>query len=237
LTIFLDTANLEDIRKYARWGIVKGVTTNPKILSREDGAVSYSTRIKEILEVVKVPVSVEVTNIYGSLDEIIHEAREYYRINPNHVVIKVPMFGDGRGLVIAHELLRRGIPVNMTCIMSVGQGVLACELGCTYVSIFYNRIIDYLRGMGAGVGVALETIKVLRDLIEFHRYPSKIIAGSIRKPEDVIDCFTAGSHIVTVPPKILDQLPFHPRTESTIKEFDEAYREWLKKRRKEVLDE
>ena len=230
MTIFLDTANLDEIRKYAKWGIVKGVTTNPKILSRERDAVSYSTRIKEILEIVKVPVSVEITNIHGSLDAILREAREYFRIDPNHVVIKVPMFGDGRGLEIAHELLKHGIPVNMTCIISLSQAVLACELGCTYVSIFYNRIIDYLGGMGAGVGVALETVRAVRDLIDTQNYPTKIIAGSIRRPDDVADCLMSGAHIVTVTPQVLRKLPYHLKTEQTIKEFDEAYKEWLKRR-------
>ena len=229
--IFLDTANLDAIKRYARWGIIRGVTTNPKIISREHEAVDYSTRIREILEVIKVPVSVEITNINASLHEIIDEAYQYYHINPNYVVIKVPMFGDGRGLIIASELLKRGIPINMTCIIGVSQAILACELGCKYVSIFYNRIIDYLGGMGAGVGVALETIKAIRELIDTQGYHSKIIAGSIRKPEDVIDCLMAGAHIVTVRPDILQKLPYHHKTEQTIKEFDEAYQKWLNKKK------
>ena len=228
MTIFLDTANLDEIRKYAKWGIVKGVTTNPKILSRERDAVSYSTRIKEILEIVKVPVSVEITNIHGSLDAILREAREYFRIDPNHVVIKVPMFGDGRGLEIAHELLKHGIPVNMTCIISLSQAVLACELGCTYVSIFYNRVIDYLGGMGAGVGVALETVRAVRDLIDTQNYPTKIIAGSIRRPSDVVEAAVAGAHVITIPYKIIVQMPWHWKTEETIKEFDRAWLEFMK---------
>ena len=228
--IFLDTANLDAIKRYARWGIIRGVTTNPKIISREHEAVDYSTRIREILEVIKVPVSVEITNINASLHEIIDEAYQYYHINPNYVVIKVPMFGDGRGLEIANRLMQIGIPVNMTCIISMSQAILACELGCRYVSIFYNRVIDYLGGMGAGFGVALETIRAIRDLIDTQGYHSKIIAGSIRRVDDVADCLNAGAHIVTVRPDILEKLPFHKRTEETIREFDEAYKQWLNRK-------
>jgi len=135
------------------------------------------------------------------------------------------MWGDGRGLIIIKQLKEKGISVNATCMMNAIQGVLAAEAGADYVSLFYGRINDYHQDRDAGV----KQISTLRIYLDEHELSSQIIAGSMRKPRDVFDCLKAGAHIVTIPYEILLKLPFHVRTESTIKEFDQAWQEFLDK--------
>jgi len=235
MTFFLDTANLDEIRKYKRW--INGITTNPRIISMEKG-IRYEEHLEKILEF-GLPTSIELTRINESNKDLMFEARSYRLLGTN-VVIKVPMFGDGRGLLIAEWLIEENIPVNATCLMSVEQALLACELGCTYASLFYNRIIDYLyqtRPQGQSYldreDAELDAeliINETRTLIDYQGFKTKIISGSIRKPEDVRKCLRAGSHIVTVPPKILAQVlsdfPRHPKTTETIAEFDLAWKQF-----------
>jgi len=218
LTIFIDTANVDEIKKWIKdYGTVKGVTTNQKIFLKEKG-VNFKQRIAEICKTAHpYPVSIELTKTYLSDKDLIAEAEEYNSINSN-VVIKVPMWGNGRGLRIAKQLIDVNVKVNMTCQMAFEQAILSAELGCTYISLFYNRIRD------AGMN-ACETVKQTRRFLEQQHFKSEIIAGSIRHPQDVGDAFLCGVHIVTIPSHILEQMPFHPKTEDTIKEFDNAWKE------------
>lgn len=221
MTIFLDTANLEELRKAVVWGVCGGVTTNPKILLQEKG-VDVDNHIEDIISIVgSVPISVELTQT-DSRARMIGEAQSYADIATN-IVVKVPMFGSGLGLELSKILLDMGIKVNMTCMISASQAILACELGVTYASLFYRRMADF-----ASERLALGTMMTIRKFIEDTGSLTQIIAGSIRKKGDVPDCFLAGAHIVTVPPRILWQMPFHKRTEETIAEFDEAWREFQK---------
>jgi transaldolase len=220
MEIFLDTASVMEIKEILPWGVISGVTTNQKIFLAEKG-VSFRDRVFEILSLVNGPLSVELTKTTGSDDDLVEEAREYSSWNPKNVVIKVPMFGDGRGLRIVNRLKRENIKTNMTCMISTNQVLLAAKVGATYASIFYNRVRD------AG-GDPNKVVQESRRIIEAGGFATRIIVGSIRKPEDVNEAALAGTHIVTIPYKILVQMPFHQKTEDTIKEFDQAWLEFKK---------
>jgi len=220
--IFLDTANVKEIREILPWGIISGVTTNQKIFLAEKG-VRFQDRVHEILSLVDGPLSVELTKTAGSDEGMVEEAREYSSWNPKNVIIKVPMFGDGRGLRIVNRLKRENIKTNMTCMMTTNQILLAAKVGATYASVFFNRVRD-------SGGDPLRVIQESKRIIQEGGFATKIIVGSIRKPEDVDEAALAGAHIITIPYKILIQMPLHPKTEETIKEFDQA---WLEFKRAE----
>jgi len=239
MAIFLDTANIAEIKKYKEWGIISGVTTNQKVFLKEKG-VHFGTRIREILDLISGPVNVELTKTRLRMSDVtlITEAIEYKQIEKRYrtkgeIVIKVPMWKNGFGLVVAEKIMHEDIPVNLTCCMSVNQAILACELGVEYVSLFYNRILDYVKSKGIvkpkyQANQAFLEITRTRNFIEQQNYKTKIIAGSIRKSEDVSDAFGAGAHIVTITPEVLEKLPYHPKTEETIKEFDKCWEEFTK---------
>jgi len=213
---FLDTASLEEIDEFTRWGIADGVTTNQKIFLSE-GGVDFKRRVLEICARVNGPVSVETTK--SKVSELLAEAREYASWHKN-VVVKVAMSGDGRGLEVVHRLAKEHIKTNMTVMMSFNQLVLAAKAGATYVSLFYNRSKE------AGEN----PIQIIRDYVEITKdrnLSAKLIVGSIRTPEDVALAVAAGAHIMTVPAKILKQMPFNKRTEDTIEEFDKAWQDFL----------
>ena len=213
MTIFLDTANLEELRKAVVWGVCHGVTLNQKILLQEKG-VDLEKHIKDIISIVgKVPISVELTQT-DSRARMIGEAQSYADIAEN-IVVKVPMFGSGLGLELSKILLDMGIKVNMTCMMSERQVLLAAELGVQYASLFYRRI-----------QFRVTTFKVTRAILDRIFSDTLLIAGSLRSPEDVIVALKNGADIVTIPPKVLWKMPFHPRTEKTIAEFDEAWKDF-----------
>jgi len=220
MEIFLDTASVKEIREILPWGIISGVTTNQKIFLTEKG-VNFRDRVLEILSLVNGPLSVELTKTSGSDEGLVEEANEYSRWNPQNVVIKVPMFKDGRGLRIVNRLKKENIKTNMTCLITTNQVLLAAKAGATYASIFFNRVRDS----------GEDPLKVIREskrIIEESRFSTKVIVGSIRKPEDVNEAAVAGAHIITIPYKILVQMPFHSKTEETIKEFDQAWLEFKK---------
>lgn len=218
--IFFDTASIKEIREILPWGVVTGITTNQKIFLAEKG-VDFKQRVLEILALLEGPLSVELTRTSGSDDELVEEAIEYSSWNPKNIVIKVPMWGDGRGLRIASNLKALGIKTNMTCLMTTNQALLASKVGATYASIFFNRVKD------AG-GDPVSVIQESRNLIDRGGSSTKIIVGSIRKPEDVNQAAVAGAHIITIPHKILIVMPYHSKTEETIKEFDQAWLEFKK---------
>lgn len=220
MEIFLDTASVKELKDILPWGIISGVTTNQKIFLAEKG-VNFKDRVLEILSLLDGPISVELTKTACSDDELVEEAEEYSHWNPKNIVIKVPMFGDGRGLRIVSRLRKEKIKTNMTCMITTNQVMLAAKAGATYASIFFNRVRDS----------GLDPIRVIQEsrrIIEEGHFRSKIIVGSIRKPEDVTEAAAAGAHIVTIPHKILVQMPYHQKTEDTIKEFDQAWTEFKK---------
>jgi transaldolase len=213
--IFLDTASTDEIRRFLSQGIGDGVTTNQKIILSE-GTINLKERIVEICALEPDwPVSVETTT--KTVDALVAEAEEYASWHPN-VVVKVAMDKNGMALKVAKKLHGMGIRTNLTAMVTINQLYLAAEAGATYVSLFFNRARD------AGID-PVATIEKVVPLLERDTV-SRLICGSIRKPEDVEEILCAGAHIVTIPPKILTQMPFHPKTEETIREFDEAWLEF-----------
>lgn len=223
MEIFIDTASVKEIRETLPWGVISGVTTNQKIFLAEKG-VDFKHRVFEILSLVDGPLSVELTKTSYSDEALIAEAMEYSSWNRKNVVIKVPMFRDGRGLRIVSLLRKEGIKTNMTCLMTTNQVLLAAKVGATYASVFFNRVRD------SGMDPA-KVLEESRRIIEEDHCSTKIIVGSIRRPEDVSDAAAAGAHIITVPYKILLQMPFHEKTEDTILEFDQAWAEFIELRK------
>jgi transaldolase len=216
--IFLDTASTDEIRRFLSQGIGDGVTTNQKIILCE-GSIDLKERIVEICALKPDwPVSVETTT--KTVDALVAEAEEYASWHPN-VVIKVAMDKDGVALKVAKRLQEMGIRTNLTAMVTINQLYLAAEAGATYVSFFFNRARD------AGIDPVSTVEKVVRVLERDTE--SQLICGSIRKPEDVEEILCAGAHIVTIPPKILTQMPFHPKTEETIRDFDQAWLEFMGK--------
>jgi transaldolase len=215
---FIDTANVKEIKEILPWGILSGVTTNQKIFSCEKG-INFKDRVKEILSVIDAPLSIEVTKTNESDEAMIEEAKEYSSWNQKNIVIKIPMFGNGRGLVLANKLHKLKIKTNVTCLITTNQVVLAALSGATYASIFYCRVRD------AG-GDPVKVVQDSKRIIEESGLNTKIIVGSIRKPEDVAEAVAAGAHIITITPKVLLQMPFHQKTEDTIAEFDQAWLEF-----------
>ena len=217
MEFYLDTASVDEIKEILPWGIISGVTTNQKIFLAEKGC-DFKERAREIISLVNGPISVELTKTDGSDDEMVNEAVEYSDWGKN-IVIKVPMFGDGRGLRIVSQLRKLDVKTNMTALISINQVLLAAKAGATYVSIFFNRVKD-------SGGDAERVVRESRTLLDKMDTPSRIIVGSIRKPEDITQIAMAGAHIITVPYKILIQMPFHKKTEETIAEFDRAWQEF-----------
>ena len=219
MKIFLDTANIKEIEHILKWGIIEGVTTNQKIFLNEKG-VNFEDRVLDICQKLSpLPVSVESNG--KSLNEIVEDCRNFAKIAQN-VVPKVPMMSDGTGLEAVNILAKEGIPTNMTVMMNFNQLMLAAKAGATYVSLFYNRAID------SGEDPK-KTILNFESWKNKNQYAAKLIVGSIRKPEDVEAIASAGADIITIPYKILTQMSHHKKTEETIKEFDQAWKDFTGK--------
>jgi transaldolase len=214
MQIFIDTANIEEIREACSWGCVAGATTNPKIMSHEEAGYSFKEKIQEIMEIVRNPVSVEVTA--EDWRGMVEEAREYASWDEN-IVIKIPMGQEGLKAVNALER-QENIRTNVTAIMATNQAILAALSGASYVSIFFGRISD----MGYD---AAEVVKETSQLFGLHRIQTKIIVGSVRALMDINRAFLAGADIVTVPYKLLKMMTTNPKTEATVEEFNNIWRE------------
>jgi len=216
--VFLDTASADEIREFLSWGIGDGVTTNQKIFLSE-GKVDFKQRVLEICSMKKDwPVSVETTT--KGFDELVEEARVYAKWHGN-VVVKVAMDKDGTGLRVVKKLRDEGIRTNMTVMVTTNQLFLAAKAGATFVSLFFNRARD----------AGLDPVKTIHEVMPFleKNTESQLIVGSIRKPEDVEEIVSAGAHIATITPKVIRQMVFHQKTEETIKEFDDAWKEFAAK--------
>jgi len=213
--LFIDTASVKEIREFMGWGVISGVTTNQKIFLAEKGA-NFEERVKEILSLVNGPLHVELTA--NSMEDMILEATRYASWHPN-VVIKVPMMGDGTGLKVTSKLAKMGVNVNMTLLMSANQVLLAALAGAVNASLFYNRIKD------AG-GDPAKVVRESRHILDDGSCKTQLLVGSIRKPDDIIEAAVSGAQIITVTPKIFAQLPYHPKTEETLKEFNQAWEEF-----------
>jgi transaldolase len=166
LELFLDTASTAEIRKALPLGVITGITTNQKIFLAEKGC-NFRERVQEILSLVDGPLSVELTKTDGTDEDMIKEAIEYSSWNPKNITIKVPMFGNGRGVRIISELGKRNVKMNATALISVNQVMLAAKAGATYASIFFNRVKD------AGEDAEL-VVRQSRALLDRMHTPTKI---------------------------------------------------------------
>ena len=205
MKFFLDTANLEEIREIAGWGIVDGVTTNPSLCSKE--SMKFEDLIREICRIVPGPVSVECVSTAAG--EIVKEARELAAIAPN-VIIKIPVCVEG--LKATKILSSEGIKVNMTLVFSAGQALLASKAGARYVSPFIGRLDDISQ---EGMGLIEEIV----TLYENFRLETEVIVASIRHPRHVIEAGLLGADIATIPAAVLEKMVKHPLTDAGMEKF------------------
>ncbi len=213
MEIFLDTANVKEIRKWLEEGLVDGVTTNPSVMLN-DGVYDQERGAKEIAEVVfPRPVSVEVTT--NEHDEMLSQARAFARWAKN-VVVKIPVINEFgvSSLRVVKALESEGIRTNVTACLSYGQATMAAKVGATYVSLFAGRISD--EGNDAS-----KIIRITADWLTRWGYKSKIIVGSIRRVYDIVEASEAGAHVVTIPPQFLPKLLDHKYSRDTVRGFNQ----------------
>lgn len=212
MRFFVDTANIEEIRKANDMGIICGVTTNPSLIAKEGR--DFKKVIEEITSIVDGPISGEVKATTADAEGMIEEGRQIAGIHPN-MVVKIPMTTEG--LKAVKVLTKEGIKTNVTLVFSAAQALLAARAGASYVSPFLGRLDD----------ISMPGIDLIEDIMEIfaiHDIETEIIAASIRNPIHVIDCAKAGADIATVPYKVLEQMTKHPLTDQGIAKFQEDYR-------------
>ena len=205
MKIFIDTANVSEIREANEWGVVCGVTTNPSLIAREGR--DFKEVVTEITSIVDGPISAEVISLEA--DGMVSEALELSKIHPN-IVIKIPMTKEG--LKAVKQLSAKGIKTNVTLIFSPAQALLAAKAGASYVSPFVGRLNDI-----ASCGNNL--ISEIAEMFDLHAIDTENIAASIRSPQDAVDAALAGAHIATIPYKVLEQMLHHPLTDAGIERF------------------
>lgn len=205
MKFFIDTANLEEIKKGVDMGMVDGVTTNPSLIAREDKP--FEEIVAEICRTVDGPVSAEVVSLEA--DGMLAEARELAKIADN-IVIKIPMIVEG--LKAVKQLTAEGIKTNVTLIFSAAQALLAAKAGATFVSPFVGRLDD----IGSP---SMDLIGDIATIYDNYGYQSEIIVASIRSPQHVLDSALLGADIATIPFKVINQLAKHPLTDIGIEQF------------------
>ncbi len=206
MKIFIDTANVEEIRKAGELGVLSGVTTNPSLIAKE--GKKFEDVIEEITSIVDGPISAEV--ISPAADGMVEEAKELAKIHKN-IVIKIPICAEG--LKAVSKLNELGIKTNVTLIFSSTQALLAARAGATYVSPFVGRLDDI-----ADDGSKL--IAEIAEIFAIYGLETEIIAASIRGPQDVVRAALAGSDIATIPYKVIMQMIEHPLTQKGIEKFN-----------------
>jgi len=210
MKFFLDTANLDELKKAARWGIIDGVTTNPTLIARE--GVPIEEQIRRISDIVDGDISAEVVAVEAGA--MIREGRELAKIHKN-VVIKVPLTRDG--IQACSALSKDGYKVNVTLCFSPGQALLAAKAGAYFVSPFVGRLDD----IGAN---GMELIRQIVAIYRNYNFRTQILAASLRTPNHVIDAALAGAHVGTAPFKVYDSLFNHPLTDKGLDQFLKDYR-------------
>lgn len=209
MKIFVDTANIEEIKKANALGVICGVTTNPSLIAKEGR--DFKKVIKEITSIVDGPISGEVISMQS--EEMVVEAREIAKMHKN-MVVKIPMCEEGlKAVSILHK---EGIKTNVTLIFSALQALLAARAGASYVSPFLGRLDDI-----GSVGITL--IEDIAEIFEIHGMDAEIISASVRNPIHVLDCAKAGSHIATIPYNVIVQMIKHPLTDAGIEKFLKDY--------------
>ena len=208
MRLFIDTANLDEIKEAASWGVVSGVTTNPSLIAKEGRDLKEV--ITEITSLVDGPISAEVNE--GKAEDMIAQALELAKIHKN-IVIKLPMTMEG--IKACKALTDEGIKTNVTLIFSVHQALIACEAGATYISPFMGRMDD----------IGLDSTKLIEDISQLilnYRYDTQIIAASIRNVSHIETAALAGADIATIPFKVIAKMVEHPLTTAGLKIFADA---------------
>lgn len=219
MKFFLDTANIEDIRKGAEYGILDGVTTNPSLIAKE--GKDFKEVIHEITELVNGPISAEVVSLVR--DEMVREGRGYAKWHEN-IVVKLPTTRDG--VAACKILASEGIKVNMTLCFSPSQALLVAKAGAWCVSPFLGRLDD----------ISQDGMQLIKDIVLIYKnygFETRILAASLRHPMHIVECAKAGAHIGTMPFKVLDSLYNHPLTDKGLSQF---LSDWKKAQEKLAAD-
>ncbi len=207
MKIFLDTADIEEIRTAARWGLLDGATTNPSLFAKAANAGSYESILAQVCAITPGLVSAEV--VASDVDGMLSEGRAFAKIATN-IVVKIPMSEEG--LEAISRLAKDGIATNCTLVLSTNQGFLAAKAGAILISPFVGRLDD----------INEDGMIVVRQLVEIfsrHHMPAQVLAASVRGPLHVTQAALAGAHIATVPFKVLQQMVHHPLTDKGIVQF------------------
>ena len=210
MKLFVDTANVDEIRQANDMGVICGVTTNPSLIAKEGR--DFVEVVKEITTIVDGPISAEVISLEA--DKMVEEAKPLAAINKN-IVIKIPMCAEG--LKAVKKLTDLGIKTNVTLIFSAAQALLAARAGATYVSPFLGRLDDISTD-------GVELIQQIAEMFAVADIPTEIIAASVRHPMHVTACALAGADIATVPFKVIEQMTHHPLTDAGIAKFQADYK-------------
>lgn len=205
MKFFIDTANIQEIKKANEWGLVDGVTTNPSLVSKEGR--DFKDLIKEICSIVDGPVSAEAISL--DADGMIKEARELAKIHKN-IVVKIPMTLEG--LKAVKVVSKEGIKTNVTLVFSPTQALMAAKAGATYASPFVGRLDDISQN-------GMELIDQIMTIYENYDFKTEVIVASIRHPMHVVDAALTGAHVATIPFKVIEQLSKHPLTDIGIDKF------------------
>jgi len=205
MKIFVDTADLDEIRELASWGIIDGVTTNPTLVARSGR--SFKEIVEEIFDIVDGPISLEAVSTKA--EDIIKEARKLSKIHKN-VAVKIPMTPEG--LKAVKVLSKEGIKTNVTLVFSANQALLAAKAGATYVSPFIGRLDDIGQE-------GMQVVEEIMDVFDNYNFKTQVIVASIRHPIHVIQAARYGAHIATIPPKVIKQMVKHSLTDVGIERF------------------
>jgi len=211
MKFFIDSANLDEIRKVAEQGLVDGVTTNPSLLAKEGR--SFKQTIQEICSIVDGPVSAEVVSA-TSADAMLKEAHIVSSWHPN-VVVKVP-FGP-EGMKVVRQLKAEGIRTNVTLLFTLTQALIAAKAGATYLSNFVGRVDDL---SGEGMVAVRDTVNMVHE----YEFASEVLVASVRSPMHVVEAVRAGAQVATIPFKVLNQMYHHPLTDSGLASFTEDWK-------------
>lgn len=217
MKFFIDTANVDEIKKANDMGVICGVTTNPSLIAKEGR--DFKEVIKEITSIVDGPISGEVKATTVSAEDMIKEAREIASIHPN-MVVKIPMTSEG--LKAVKVLSKEGIKTNVTLIFTATQALFAANAGATYVSPFLGRLDDISTP-------GIDLIRTISEIFAIQNIDTQIICASIRNPIHIVDCAIAGADIATVPSKVIEHCLKHPLTDIRIEKCTKDYEEVLGK--------
>jgi transaldolase len=206
MKIFLDTADIEEIRTAHRWGVLDGVTTNPTLFSKTSGA-TYEEVLKEICSITSGPVSAEV--VAEDVEGMLEEGRKFAKLARN-IVVKVPMSEEG--LEAISRFADEGIKTNCTLIFTANQGLLAAKAGASLISPFVGRLDDINQD-------GMIVIRELAEIVAIHELDTEVLAASVRNPLHMTQAALAGAHVATLPFQVLRQMVHHPLTDSGIVQF------------------